>query len=176
MWLFVSKILFWYLSPTKTPLWRLVLFKWPKSRNDLDLRYSHTFFFTQIVCIYQFSGHRLLYFLKNPLFSLLPVENPKLPNYIFLEKVKVNPGSLFEQTVMGWSPKCYTPTLKEIGPTVPEKKIFEGFIPYMGVAAILVRWPALFPQNFISMFLKANIQYLIENGPAFFEKSFNFHM
>ena len=26
----------------------------------------------------------------------------------------------------------------EIGPLVPEKKIVEGFLPYMGVAAILV--------------------------------------
>ena len=25
-----------------------------------------------------------------------------------------------------------------IGPLVPEKKIFEGFLPYMGMAAILV--------------------------------------
>ena len=31
----------------------------------------------------------------------------------------------------------------EIGPPVPEKKIFEGFLPYMGMAAILVMWPAL---------------------------------
>ena len=48
--------------------------------------------------------------------------------------------------------KCYTPrhktkrtttevstwSLVEIGPVVPEKKIFEGFLPYMGMAAILV--------------------------------------
>ena len=27
---------------------------------------------------------------------------------------------------------------REIGQPVPEKKIFEGFLPYMGVAAILV--------------------------------------
>ena len=26
----------------------------------------------------------------------------------------------------------------EIGPPVPEKKIFDGFLPYMGMAAILV--------------------------------------
>ena len=26
----------------------------------------------------------------------------------------------------------------EIGPPVPEKKIFEGFLPYMGMVAILV--------------------------------------
>ena len=29
-------------------------------------------------------------------------------------------------------------SLVEIGPVVPEKKIFEGFLPYMGMAAILV--------------------------------------
>ena len=27
---------------------------------------------------------------------------------------------------------------RKIDPRVPEKKIFEGFLPYMGVAAILV--------------------------------------
>ena len=52
--------------------------------------------------------------------------------------VKVNPGSLFEQIIMGWSPRCYIPSFVEIGPPVPEKKIIEGFLPYMGVAAILV--------------------------------------
>ena len=30
------------------------------------------------------------------------------------------------------------PSFFEIGPPVPEKKIFEEFIPYMGMAAILV--------------------------------------
>ena len=30
------------------------------------------------------------------------------------------------------------PSFIEIGPPVPEKKIFEGFLPYMGMAAILV--------------------------------------
>ena len=33
-----------------------------------------------VVCTYQLSGHKLLYFLKNPLFSLLPTETPKLQN------------------------------------------------------------------------------------------------
>ena len=36
------------------------------------------------------------------------------------------------------SPRCYIPSFVEIGPLVPEKKIFEGFSPYMGVVAILV--------------------------------------
>ena len=30
----------------------------------------------------------------------------------------------------------------QIGPLVPEKKIIEGFLPYMSVAAILVMWLA----------------------------------
>ena len=30
------------------------------------------------------------------------------------------------------------PSYVEIGPPVLEKKIFEGFLPYMGMAAILV--------------------------------------
>ena len=40
--------------------------------------------------------------------------------------------------MMGWSPGCYIPSFVEIGPPVPEKKIFEGFLPYMGVVAIVV--------------------------------------
>ena len=51
---------------------------------------------------------------------------------------KVTPGSSFEQFMMGWSPRCYIPSFVKIGLPVLEKKIFEGFLPYMGVAAILV--------------------------------------
>ena len=35
---------------------------------------------------------------------------------------------------------CYIPSFVEIGSLVLEKKIFEGFLAYMGVAAILVSW------------------------------------
>ena len=34
--------------------------------------------------------------------------------------------------MMGWRPQCYIPSFEEIGLPVPEKKIFEGFLPYMG--------------------------------------------
>ena len=40
-------------------------------------------------------------------------------------------------------------------PPVPEKKIFEGFLPYMVVGAILVMWPASCHQIFISLNLKS---------------------
>ena len=37
-----------------------------------------------------------------------------------------------------FSPQCYILSFEESGLPVPEKKVFEGFLPYMGVAAILV--------------------------------------
>ena len=37
------------------------------------------------------------------------------------------------------SPQCYMPSFVEIGPSVPEKKIFEEVLPHMGMAAILAR-------------------------------------
>ena len=44
--------------------------------------------------------------------------------------VKVNPRSSFIQTMMGLSPRCYIPNSIEIGPAVPEKKIFKVFTIY----------------------------------------------
>ena len=35
--------------------------------------------------------------------------------------------------MMGWSPGCYIPSFVEIGLPVPEKKIFKGFLSYMGM-------------------------------------------
>ena len=55
-----------------------------------------------------------------------------------VKQVKVTQGSSFEQTMMGWSPRCYIPSFVEIGLLVREKKIFKGFLPYVGMAAILV--------------------------------------
>ena len=52
----------------------------------------------------------------------------------------------------------------EIGLPVPEKKIFEGFLPYFGVAANLVMGPAICHQIFISLYLKAFIKNLVQIG------------
>ena len=54
-------------------------------------------------------------------------------------------------------------------PPVPEKKIFEGVIPYMGVVAILVMRQASFHQIFISLYLKAFIN-LVQISTVVFEK------
>ena len=71
---------------------------------------------------------------------------------------------MVEQTMMGWSPRCYIPNYVEIGLPVPEKKIFKGFLPYVGMAAILVMGPASCHQIFISLYLKAFIKNLVQIG------------
>ena len=53
----------------------------------------------------------------------------------------------------------------EIGLPVPEKKIFKGFLPYVGMAPILVMGPASCHQIFISLYLKAFINQRT-NGPV----------
>ena len=72
--------------------------------------------------------------------------------------------------MMGWSLQCYIPSFVEIGRPVPEKKIFKGFLPYMGMAAILVMKPASCHQIFISLYLKAFIKNLVQIGKVVFEK------
>ena len=71
--------------------------------------------------------------------------------------------------MMGWSPGCYITSYVEICLPVPEK-IFEGFLPYMGVVAILVMWPASCHQIFISLYLKAFIQNLVQIYTVVYEK------
>ena len=71
--------------------------------------------------------------------------------------------------MMDRSPQCYIPSFLEISPPVSEK-IFEGILPYMGVAAILVMRPASCHQIFISLYLKAFIQNLVQNATVVSEK------
>ena len=71
--------------------------------------------------------------------------------------------------MMDRSPRSYIPSFVKIGPPVLEK-IFEGFLPYMGMAAILIMLPASCHQIFISLYLKAFIQNLVQNGHVVSEK------
>ena len=52
------------------------------------------------------------------------------------------------------------PSFVKIGPPVPEKKIFEGFLTYMDMAAILIMRPGLF--MFTSVPLPMDPSYQIE--------------
>ena len=55
-----------------------------------------------------------------------------------VKQVKVNPVLSFEQTIINPSHQCYIPSFVEISPLVLEKKIFDAYLPYMDVVAILV--------------------------------------
>ena len=65
--------------------------------------------------------------------------------------------------MMGRSPRCYIPSFVKIGQPVLEKKIFEGFLPYMGhlghvTRIMLTDFHFLVPERFI--------QNLVQNGPV----------
>ena len=67
--------------------------------------------------------------------------------------------------MIGWSSRCYIPSFLEISPPVLEKKIFEGFLPYMGVGP---SWSC--HQIFISLYLKAFIKNLVQIDTVVSEK------
>ena len=57
----------------------------------------------------------------------------------------------------------------EIGLPVPEK-IFEGFLPYRGMATILVMLPGSCHQIFVSLYLKAFLKSLVQIDTVVSEK------
>ena len=99
---------------------------------------THISSYIQInVCSFYLSGHWLQKFLKNSTVFTFSYRKAEVTKFdLAIKLVMVTTGSSFEQTTMGWSPQCYKPSSVEISQPVPEK-IFEGFLPYMGVAAIL---------------------------------------
>ena len=52
-----------------------------RSRNDIDLQYSHIFIYSiRCLLLLTFRSLAAIVSEKNPLFSLFPIEKPKLPN------------------------------------------------------------------------------------------------
>ena len=71
---------------------------------------------------------------------------------------------------MGLSPQCYIPNHKVIGHLFLEKKIFEGFLPYMALAANLVMWPRPREQTLVPPSHWGSIWNLALIGQAVLEK------
>ena len=71
---------------------------------------------------------------------------------------------------MGWSPRCYIPSFVKIDQPVLGKKIFSGFLPQIGVAAILVMWPRCREQNIVSPTQGGSTYNLALVGPVLSEK------
>ena len=51
--------------------------------------------------------------------------------------------------MIGSSPQCYIQSFMTIGLLVQEKKTFEGFLPYIGMATILVMCPGPHEKTFV---------------------------
>ena len=111
----------------------------PRSRDDLDLNKLHTFIYSiSSLHLAVFMSQAAMVFKKSIVFTFSHVNTYVSKIGLAIKYVKVIPGPSFAQTMMGWSPQCYISSFVEIGPLALEKKIFEWFLPYMGVAAILV--------------------------------------
>ena len=77
-------------------------------------------------------------FLKINCFHFFPCKSLSRHNWPTVKWVKVNLGSPLEQTVKGLSTWCYQLRIKFIDLRVLDKKVFEWFLPYIGMAAVLV--------------------------------------
>ena len=115
------------------------------SRNYLDLQYSYTFvhsieLYACVPCT-NFRSQASILSEQNTVF-FFAYRKAKVTKFSLAVKwIKVTPGSSFEQTMMGRSPKCYIPSFVEIGTPVP----------YIGVAAILVIRPECREQIFVPL-------------------------
>ena len=103
----------------------------PRSRDDLDLNYSHNFIYS-ISCLHLplFRSQAAIVFKTSIVFTFSQVKDYVSKIDLAVKYVKVIVGSSFEQTMTGWGPQCYIPSFLEISPPVLEKKIFEGFLPW----------------------------------------------
>ena len=141
------------LQVSKKYLWRLILYvifhvlihvygPGIGADNPLGSKYlyKHKPFVTLVICC------KLLPL--NDFLTVFPYKSMRDQFDFAIKQVKVNLGSSFEQTMMGPRPQCYMPSQKVIGPLVLEK-IFEGFLSYMGMTAILVIWPRPSKQTFV---------------------------
>ena len=68
--------------------------------------------------------------------------------------------------MMGWSPQCYIPSFMKIGPPVLDLKVFTIY----GHGGHLGHVTRIMLTNFLSLYPKAFIQNLVQNGPVVSEK------
>ena len=59
----------------------------------------------------------------------------------------------------------------KVGPVVPGKKIFKVFLPYMGLAAILVMDQHYVDEFYYIVLTSLHSNNLVENGPVVSEKA-----
>ena len=98
----------------------------PRSRNVLDLQYSHVFI-CSIRCLLLLTFRLLAAIVskKSTVFTF-SIRKAQVTKFDLVVKyVKVTPWSSFEQTMIGWSSRYCIPSFVEIGLPILEKKIFK---------------------------------------------------
>ena len=91
--------------------------------------------------MYELWHHRLQYFLKYPLFYLFPYKSIRDQIWYCRKIVQGQPRVIIWTNLVVFEHPMLTTKFKVIYLLVPEKKIFFRFLPYMGMATILVMWP-----------------------------------
>ena len=88
-----------------------------RSSNYHDLQYSHTFIYS-IRCLLLpcFRALAAIVSEKSIVFTFSYRKTYVTKFDLAVKTVKVTPGSLFSQFLMGWSPLCYIPSFTKIGP------------------------------------------------------------
>ena len=97
-----------------------------------------------VQCSYQLWGHGCNRFLKINNFHLLPYKCLSDQTWPWRKIAQGQARVLIEINITGWHSKSYIPSFYCNRPLVLEKKISEGFLPYMGVGALMVMWPSPF--------------------------------
>ena len=76
----------------------------PRSSNDLDLQYSHTFIYSiRCLLLPAFRSLAAIVYEKSTVFTFSYRKAYVNKFDLAVKYVKVTPGSSFEQTMMGWS-------------------------------------------------------------------------
>ena len=110
----------------------------PRSRNDIDLQYSHIFMYS-IRCLLLLTFRSLAAIVsENPLFLLFPIEKPKLPHLTFR---KIGQGqrriTIYINFVEIDFPMLQA-KFQDHRTFGSGEEDFQRFLPCMGLAAILV--------------------------------------
>ena len=113
-----------------------------KKKSDMDRKKP---LFYNDWYIYQRLYHRLQRLLSNPPFKHFPIRNQSWP---LCKKVKGQPRVIsWTNWVVLACQLLYTRFQRN--QPIGSKDNFKGFLPYMGMAVILVMWPGSFQQTFI---------------------------
>ena len=121
-------------------------------------------------CIYQLWHHRLQLFLKYPLFYLFPIQKHKGPNLTLpLNTSRSTQVHHFNKFVSTRAPNAANQVSRSLAFWF-RRRNFLRFLPYMGMAAILVKWPGPFEQIFVPLSQGGSIRNLASIDPVVSEE------